>query len=68
METDYDKIEVGDKVAVNFNGAQITLCHEAIVKYMPCATGDSWIFVDCHTGVTHHVSEGCTVSFITIPD
>jgi hypothetical protein len=56
------KIEIGDIVTVNFHGAQITLCHRAEVIYIPCATGDSWIFLDRETGVLHHVSEGCTVS------
>lgn len=57
-----DSIEVGDVVVVNFNGAQITLCHEAEVKHRPMATGDSWIFRDLRTGEVHYVSEGCTVT------
>lgn len=56
------KINVGDTVRVDFNGAQTTLCHRAMVVYMPCATGDSWIFKDLDTGAIHYVSEGCTVS------
>lgn len=55
-------IKVGDVVSVNFNNAQITLCHTAIVKYVPCATGDSWVFEDNNTGQIHYVSEGCTIS------
>ena len=57
-----DRINEGDKVSVNFNGAQLTLCFEAIVKYKPVATGDSWIFKDCQTGDIHYVSEGCTIT------
>lgn len=56
------KIEVGDVVAVNFNGAQTTLCHEAIVRHIPNATGDSWIFEDARNGDIHYVSERCTVT------
>ncbi len=55
-------IKEGDKVIVNFNGAQITLCHEAEVLYVPCATGDSWHFRDLKTGELHYVSEGCTIT------
>lgn len=55
-------IKEGDIVHVDFNGAQITLCNEAVVRYMPCQTGDSWVFEDTQTGFIHYVSEGCTVS------
>ena len=57
-------IEIGDCVSVNFNGAQITLCHRATVEHIPCATGDSWIFKDNDTNQIHYVNEGCTVSKI----
>ncbi len=57
-----DKIEIGDKVHVNFNNAQTTLCREAIVMYIPGATGDSWIFKDCNTKHLHYISEGCTIT------
>lgn len=59
-----DKIKVGDLVSVNFNGAQMTLCHTAMVEYIPCATGDSWVFVDNDTNQIHYVSEPCTISLI----
>ena len=59
---EWTKINKGDKVAVNFNGAQLTLCFEATVRSIPCATGDSWVFEDCQTGDIHYVSEGCTVT------
>lgn len=58
-------IEKGDTVRVNFNNAQFTLCKEAIVKNIPCETGDSWIFVNIKEGETHYVSEGCTVTLIS---
>ena len=58
------QIEKGDTVTVNFNGAQITLCHRAEVIYKPCATGDSWIVEDLETGDMHYVSEGCTMTKI----
>jgi hypothetical protein len=58
------KIAIGDIVKINFNNAQITLCERAKVQYIPCATGDSWIFVDCETEQTHYVSEGCTITLI----
>jgi len=58
-------IDKGDIVRVNFNNAKTTLCGEAIVEYKPCATGDSWVFVDSKTGATHYVSEGCTVTLIS---
>ena len=57
-------IEKGDKVSVNFNGSQITLCRRAIVKHIPNATGDSWVFEDCDSGQVHYVSEGMTVTKI----
>lgn len=59
--SDY-KIKIGDVVRVNFNGAMTTLCLKAEVKYIPYATGDSWIFEDLSDGSVHYVSEGCTVS------
>jgi hypothetical protein len=59
-----DLIKVGDCVAVNFNNAQITLSHCAVVEHIPVATGDSWVFRDDNTGQLHYVSEGCTISKI----
>lgn len=56
------EIKVGDTVRVDFNGAQMTLCHRAEVLYVPCATGDSWIFRDTDTNNLHYVSEGCTIT------
>lgn len=58
------KIEIGDIVSVNFNNSQLTLCHRAEVKYMPTATGDSWIFYDLDKHLLHYVSEGCTITLI----
>ncbi len=55
-------IKIGDIVRVDFNGAQTTLCFEAEVVAIPCATGDSWVFEDKRTGFVHYVSEGCTVT------
>lgn len=56
------EIVVGDLVRVDFNGAQITLSHEAEVISKPVATGDSWVFRDLRTGKVHYVSEGCTIT------
>jgi len=56
------EIKRGDTVEVTFHNAQITLCHRAVVHYAPCATGDSWIFIDIDTGLVHYVSEGCTIT------
>lgn len=61
MNKDYH-IQEGDIVTVNFNNSQYTLCKNAEVRHIPCATGDSWIFIDCDTGCTYYVSEGCTIS------
>lgn len=60
-------IKVGDIVTVNFNGSQLTLCFEAEVLYVPCASGDSWHFLDKHSGDIHYVSEGCTVTKRSTP-
>lgn len=57
-----NKINEGDEVIVNFNGAQTTLCHRAKVVRVPQAIGDSWVFEDTETGFLHYVSEGCTIS------
>jgi len=57
-----DRIQEGDTVSVNFNNAKVTLTSSARVEHVPCATGDSWIFIDIETGKVHHVSEGCTVT------
>lgn len=65
-----ERIEIGDIVHVNFNNAQDTLCHEAVVLHMPFATGDSWIFKQITTEFQpgepriHYVSEGCTITLI----
>jgi len=59
-----DGIKEGDVVAVNFHGSQHTLCKEAEVLHIPCATGDSWIFKDIGSDRINHVSEGCTVTFL----
>lgn len=58
------KIEIGDMVSVDFNGAQYSLTQKAKVLHIPCDVGDSWVFVCSQTGLTHHVSEGCTVSLL----
>jgi len=57
-------IKEGDIVRVDFNGAQMTLCHRAIVRKKPVATGDSWVFEDKDVGTIHYVSEGCTVTLL----
>lgn len=59
-----NKIEVGDIVCVSFNNSQATLTSRAEVMYIPCATGDSWIFKDTNTGQIYYVSEGCTISLV----
>jgi len=53
-------IKEDDRVVVNFNNAQFTLCH-GIVKNIPCATGDSWIIAE-DDGTIHYISEGCTIT------
>ena len=55
-------IKLGDTVTVNFNNSQVTLCKDAIVWRIPCATGDSWVFEDRQTKQLHYVSEGCTIT------
>jgi len=57
-------IEVDDIVMVSFNNSQFTLCKEAKVLGIPCATGDSWKFLDLDTLQVHYVSEGCTITLI----
>jgi len=61
---DANKIEIGDIVTVNFNCARLTLAHRAEVLYIPCATGDSWIFKALTDNSIHYVSEGCTLSLV----
>lgn len=58
---DGNRIDVGDRVTVRFISAQVTLCVDAEVLYVPCATGDSWHFLDSF-GQIHYVSEGCTIT------
>lgn len=62
MKPDNWKIDVGTIVSVNFNNSQYTLCSEAEVLHIPCATGDSWVFRDLKNGQVHYVSEGCTIT------
>ena len=61
---DYDKIQKGDCVSVNFHGSQFTLCRKAIVLNIPASTGESWKFKDFDDHKIHYVSEGCTVTLI----
>ena len=63
-EMSKEKIEKGDLVHVDFNVSKFTLCHETKVLYVPCATGDSWVFKDVKTGQIHNVSEGCTITLL----
>jgi len=58
------KITQGDHVSVNFNGAQITLCHRARVMSEKQSIGDVWIFLDLDTKILHYVDEPCTISKI----
>jgi hypothetical protein len=57
-------IEVGDIVRVDFNGAQFTLSHKAVVIHVPCELGDSWVFEDLQSNKKHYVSEGCTITIL----
>lgn len=57
-------LDKGDIVSVNFNEAQLTLCHKAEIMYIPVALGDSWIFRDINTEALYYVSEGCTITRI----
>jgi hypothetical protein len=59
-----ERIERGDVVRVDFNGAQGTLSSRADVMYVPVSTGDSWIFRDQLTSEIHYVSEGCTITLL----
>ncbi len=62
---DPDKIEINDIVSVNFNNSQFTHFSRATVLYIPCATGDSWIFKSCAAVPTiSYISEGCTVTLL----
>lgn len=54
----------GDKVRVDFNGSQMTLCHEAEVRHVPQTTGDSWVFMNMRTQELLFVSEGCTITLL----
>ena len=56
-----DKITIGSIVNVSFNNAQYTLYSRAEVLYVPCFTGDSWIFKCCLNGMISYVSEPCTI-------
>jgi len=48
-----DKLEVGDKVSIYFvSGASIC---DATLQYTPCATGDSWRFLDSDGRTVHYV-------------
>ncbi len=58
------KIEIGDIVSVNFNGAQFTLCHRAKVFNIPHMTGDSWIVKDLDDDKIHYISELCTITLL----
>ena len=56
------KIRVGDLVRVEFNNSRTTLCQRATIKYIPQASGDSWVFHDQSNDLIHYVSEGCTIT------
>lgn len=56
------KINKGDFVKISFNGAQLTLSHNAEVLYVPVEFGDYWILKDVYTGDVHYVSELCTIT------
>jgi len=58
-------IDIGDIVRVDVNSAPLTLTHRAVVKHIPQATGDSWVFVDERDGRVFYVSEGCTITLIS---
>ncbi len=58
---EYDKIQQGDLVNVNFNNSQFTLCTNAKVLHIPQSTGDSWVFKDT-ANIIYYISEGCTIT------
>ena len=43
------KLREGDHVSVHMHASQITLIKNAMILYVPCATGDSWGFADLDT-------------------
>ena len=55
-------INKDDIVSVHFHGSKLTLCKNAIVLYVPCATGDSWHLRDLDTNDIHIISEGVTLT------
>jgi hypothetical protein len=55
-----NRLEVGDKVMVNFHNQAMTLCLGELL-YMPCATGDSWI-IKAESGDLHYITEACTIT------
>ncbi len=56
-------IEKGDVVAINFHGAQLTLCHRAVVKATK-QHSDMWTFFDLDKKILHHVGEPCTITLL----
>lgn len=57
-----ERIQEGDVVRVDFNGAQFTLSSRATVLHVPVSTGDSWIIKDAATNALTYISEGCTIT------
>ena len=61
------QISKGDKVRVDFNNTQSTLCRDAEVLHIPQHLGDSWVFrerIDFNEYELYDVSEGCTITLI----
>lgn len=64
VSTDNKRLEPGDIVRVDINGAQITISQRARILARPYAVGDSWIFEDMASGQITYISEGCTIVLI----
>jgi len=62
------EINIGDFVAVDFNGSQFTLCLRGKVLYVPKQPGESWIIYDDNKHSLYYVSEPCTITKVITPE
>lgn len=58
------QITNGTIVAINFHNSRFTLCTKARVILLASQSGEFSVFEDLDTGVTHYISEPCTLTIV----
>lgn len=67
--SDNERISIGDKVTVTlYIGENVERNFVGVVKYVPVATGDSWVFLDSLNNIRYVQSFVQMIKFKDLPE